>query len=149
MGRDLSDEGHARGGVIFQIEELFRCVGKRIQERTVKGDDLQVGTIQRGEERECVGHAWVVGQGEERGSRHEVRAKDAQGAGVFFQEQARGVGESVRPNGDVKFNHLRGERPCGTEEESAQGPREKRTIHPAEGGDEIVKVDLGEKVEGG
>jgi len=143
---DLSHEGHARGGVVFQVEELFRCVGKRHEKRPVKRNDLQVGTIQRGEERQRVCHAWVVGQGQKRGSRHEVRAKDAQVADVARQGQAGGVGQAARADGRVKVEHAHGEGPRGAEEESAQRPREERTIFPAEGGDEIVEVDAGKKV---
>ena len=143
---DLSHEGHARGGVVFQVEELFRGVGKRLEEWAIQCDDLQVGTVQRCEQGEGVGHARVVGQGQKRGSRHEVRAKDAQVADVARQGQAGGVGQAARADGRVKVEHAHGEGPRGAEEESAQRPREERTIFPAEGGDEIVEVDAGKKV---
>ncbi len=58
---DLSHEGHARGRIIFQVEELFRCVGERHEERAVEGDDLQAGAVEGGEQGEGVGHAGVVG----------------------------------------------------------------------------------------
>jgi len=60
--RDLSDEGHARGGVVLDVEKVFCGVGKRVEKGTVERDDFQVGTIERGKDGKGVGHAWVIGQ---------------------------------------------------------------------------------------
>jgi hypothetical protein len=83
---NLTDEQHARSGVIPYIEQAAAYIQQPKEEGTVQRNNFQIGGIQSGEQGKRVCHTRVVGQSEECGGGNVICAEHAHLLSVALQE---------------------------------------------------------------
>src|ERR1700752_1077652 len=80
----LPHEGYSRSGFISQITQLFGHVRHCVEKRAPQRENMQVRSVKRGEERQCICHARMIGQSQKTRNRDTVRAEDTQITNVIL-----------------------------------------------------------------
>jgi len=153
-GAQMRGDGaqHADAPLAFgrHEDQLLARGGQRAQERPVGGHHAQVIARQAGKQRQCVGHARVVGQHQQRAFfRQAFVPGDGQRIDELAEDAFRAGLQAELFYAVVVILHLQRKTPAGKVQQAVQQPPSVADVTHAERLQEVIDIDESQIVNGG